>query len=137
MEFTILDKSNYLKGLFIVAKKDNQLAESEKNIIRGIGEKLGFASDFYEEILRSLLANKYINDDPIKFSDVKIAKSFVSDGLNLAFSDNVITEVEIGWLKQTAAVNEIEEEWFEEKISKYKNSSPFILNAEYALYSIL
>ena len=44
MEIPVKDKSNYLKGLLIVAKKDKQLADSEKRIIRGIGEKLGFAS---------------------------------------------------------------------------------------------
>lgn len=55
MEISILDKSNYLKGLLIVAKKDKQLAEQEKKIIRHCAEKLGFARDFYENTLKDLL----------------------------------------------------------------------------------
>ena len=43
-----------------------------KKIIRSIAEKLGFASDFYEETIQNLLANKYIDEGPIKFSDIKI-----------------------------------------------------------------
>ena len=92
MEIPIKDKSNYLKGLLIVAKKDKQLADSEKRIIRGIGEKLGFASDFYEDVLKDLLSNEYILEDPIKFSNIKIAKSFIDDGLKLAYSDNKMSD---------------------------------------------
>lgn len=133
----IQDRSSYLKGLLIIAKKDNQLAESEKEIIRGVANKLGFASDFYEETLRSLLANKYIADDPIKFSDAKIAQSFIVDGLILAYSDNQVSEKEIVWLKSTAEFNNISSDWFEKKIQQIKNSSNLLINKEFALYSII
>ncbi len=76
MNIPVIDKSNYLKGLLITARKDKKLAESEKKIIREIAERLGFSSDFYEETLRNLLANKYLIEDPVKFSDIKIAESF-------------------------------------------------------------
>ena len=52
--FTLIDKSNYLKGLLILAKKDNQLRDSEKNIIRSVAQRLGFSKDFYEETLQNL-----------------------------------------------------------------------------------
>ncbi len=137
MEIPIIDKSNYLKGLLIIAKKDKQLTEPEKAIIRNIAKKLGFANDFYESTLSSLLANKYILEDPIKFSDKKIAKSFLTDGLKLAFSDNIVSNVELDWLKATAAANEIDDSWFDEKLKNFKNSSAGILNSEFALYSII
>ena len=133
MELTLQDKSNYLKGLLIVAKKDNQLTEPEKQIIRDVALKLGFAKEFYEDTLKSLLVNKYIADDPIKFSTVKIAQSFVSDGLKLAFSDLSTNDKELKWLKSTSVVNNIEEEWLAEKIKRYKESS----NIEFALFSII
>ena len=60
MNIPVIDKSNYLKGLLITARKDKILAESEKKIIRKIGERLGFSSDFYEETLNNLLRNKYL-----------------------------------------------------------------------------
>ena len=137
MEIPVKDKSSYLKGLLIVAKKDKQLADSEKRIIRGIAEKLGFASDFYESVLKDLLSNEYILEDPIKFSNLKIAKSFVDDGLRLAFSDNKISDVEINWLIETAKHNNIEDEWFKLKVEQYKNSSPSFSMSDFALYSII
>lgn len=136
MEITFQDKSNYLKGLLIIAKKDNQLSDSEKKIIRRVGEKLGFASDFYEDILKNLLANKYIHDDPIKFSHIKIAKSFVDDGLRLIFSDNQFSDTELNWLKATSKENNIEPDWFEEKFHLYKNSTFSLLPQDFALFSI-
>ena len=133
MELTLLDKSNYLKGLLIVAKKDNQLTEPEKQIIRDVALKLGFATEFYEDTLKSLLINKYIADDPIKFSSIKVAQSFVSDGLKLTFSDIKLPDKELNWLKLTASVNNIDAEWFNDKVRKYKESS----NREFALFSII
>ncbi len=137
MEIPIKDKSNYLKGLLIVAKKDKQLADSEKRIIRGIGEKLGFAPDFYENVLKDLLSNEYIIEDPIKFSNLKIAKSFIDDGLKLAYSDNKISDVEIGWLSETAKHNDIEEKWFNEKLEYYKNTTASFSMSDFSLYSII
>lgn len=137
MEISIIDKSNYLKGLLITARKDNQLAESEKKIIKEISIKLGFASDFYEDIIKSLLNNKYIKDDPIVFSNTKIAESFIDDGLRLAFSDNKVSENEVKWLRTTAEVNNISNKWFEEKLTLRKNSPGLLLNTDFALYSII
>ncbi len=137
MEIPVKDKSNYLKGLLIIARKDNQLAETEKKIIRDIALRLGFATDFYEEVLKSLLANKYILEDPIIFSDLKIAKSFISDGLKLAYSVEVLAENKFEWLKQVALVNHIEEKWYQERLEKFKSSPNFWLNTEFALYSII
>ncbi len=137
MELTLMDKSNYLKGLLVVAKKDNQLTEPEKKIIRNIAFKLGFATDFYEDTLKSLLANKYIEEKPIKFSNKKIAELFVTDGLKLAFSDQMVSEKEIDWLKATAEENEIDGGWFEEKMKKNKDTSNLNMNSEFALFSII
>ena len=133
MQLTLLDKSNYLKGLLVVAKKDNQLTESEKNIIRKIADKLGFATEFYEETLKSLIENKYIAEDPIKFSSAMVAESFISDGLKLALSDINDHNEEILWLKSTADINGIDVKNFNDKIKKVKESS----HTEFALWSII
>jgi uncharacterized tellurite resistance protein B-like protein len=137
LNFKLLDKSNYLKGLLIIARKDKQLAESEKNILKSISEKLGFSSDFYEETIRNLLVNEHINDDPIKFSNKKIAASFISDGLKLAYSDKNIHDAEISWLKATAAENSLDEEWFNKELEKIQNETNLSLKSDLALYSIL
>ncbi len=137
MELTLLDRSNYLKGLLVVAKRDNQLTEPEKNILKGIAKRLGFATDFYEDTIRSLLANKYISDKPIKFSDKKVAESFVTDGLNLAFSDQLPAEKEIDWLRSTASENNLDEEWFNLRIKNVSQALKSNSNNNFALLSII
>ena len=137
MEFPLLDKSNYLKGLLIIARKDNQLAESEKNILKNIAQRLGFASDFYDETIKNLLLNKHISDEPIKFSNEKIATSFISDGLKLAFSDKKIHGDEIAWLKTTAFKNSLDEDWFNKELENIREESNLSLKSDLTLYSIL
>lgn len=133
MQLTLLDKSNYLKGLLVVAKKDKQLTEPEKNIIRKIANKLGFATEFYEETLKNLIENKYLVEDPIKFSSIVAAESFISDGLKLALSDINDHSEEMSWLRSTAEINGIDEKDFNDKIKKVKESS----HTEFALWSII
>lgn len=137
MNLTQIDKSNYLKGLLIIARKDNQLAESEKYILKNISDKLGFASDFYDETIKNLLYNKHINDEPIKFSSKRIAESFISDGLMLAFSDKKVHDPEIDWLKATAKENAIDENWFSNQMEKYKTESHSSKESNLTLYSII
>lgn len=137
MQISVLDKSKYLKGLLITARKDRNLADSERKIITGIAERLGFAKDFYEETLNSLLANKYIDEEPIKFSEEKIAESFIIDGLRLAYSDNYIESTEIDWLRKTAVENGLKEKWFDEQLSIFKANKGNLLKTYFALLSII
>jgi hypothetical protein len=138
MELQYQDKSNYLKGLLIVAKKDHQLADSEREIIRKIAEKLGFAADFYEETLRNLLLNNYILENPIKFTHKKVAESFIDDGLRLAFSDEKATDSEIDWLCATALANDLDDTWFSNRILNYKDVTGIVkVNSDFAIFSML
>jgi uncharacterized tellurite resistance protein B-like protein len=137
MNIPLLDRSNYLKGLFITAKLDKQLTEKEKEILRKISDKLGFAQDFYDETIRGLLSNKYLAEDPIIFSDINIAKSFIRDAVRLIYSDGQVSETEIGWVKRTAAVNSVEEEFMNNEIELNEKSSKHLINNDLALYSII
>jgi hypothetical protein len=137
MHIPQIDRSNYLKGLLITAKKDKQLAESERKIIKKLSERLGFSNDFFEETISSLLENKYITEEPITFSNKSIAASFLEDGLKLALSDDVITENEINWLKETAAANNIEADWFDKKFNELKGKPNLFGKMDFALYSLI
>ena len=137
MEIPQLDRSSYLKGLLITARKDNKLAESEIEIIKKFASRLGFSSDFFEETINNLLENKFITDEPIKFSDTSIAKSFIEDGLKLALSDNEIGREEISWLIETAQINGIKEEWVNKKMMDIKSKPHLIGNTEFALFSLI
>lgn len=137
MNIPVLDRSNYLKGLLITAKLDRHLTDKEKTIIKGISDKLGFATDFYNETIRGLLSNKYISEDPITFSDSKIARSFLSDAIKLAATDGDLSEIEMKWLKETAKLNNIDEDFIQKRIDSFKESPSLLRNTEFALYSII
>ena len=68
---------------------------------------------------------------------MKIARSFIDDGLKLAFSDNKISDTEINWLSETARHNDIDEKWFSDKLESYKNSTVSFSISDFALYSII
>ena len=137
MNIPLLDRSNYLKGLFITAKLDRQLTEKEKEILKKISDKLGFAKDFYDETIRGLLSNKYLAEDPIIFSDQNIAKSFIRDAIRLVYSDGLVAGNEIEWLKKTASANNIEDEFVKEEIQLNESSSKPLINSDFALFSII
>jgi hypothetical protein len=137
LEIPQLDRSSYLKGLLITARKDNQLSKTEISIIKKIATRLGFSSDFFEETISNLLNNKYITEEPIKFSEQDIAKSFIEDGLKLALSDDTITEDEINWLKETAKENSIDEEWVSKKINEIQSKPHLLGKMDFALFSLI
>ena len=130
--FTVLDKSLYLKGLLVLARKNNKIIENEKNIIRDAAKRLGFSKDFYEDTLRYLLANKYIEETPVKFSNPTIAKIFISEGIQLAIADNDFCKGELEWLRLVAQENELPENWLDEQI---KNITQPTLEPNQPLYN--
>jgi hypothetical protein len=137
VEIPQLDRSSYLKGLLITARKDNKLVESEIAIIKKFASRLGFSSDFFEETIKHLLENKYITEEPIKFSEKNIAKSFIEDGLKLALSDDVVGAEELSWLIETAKINGIDKEWVSKKKLDIQSKPHLIGNTEFALFSLI
>jgi uncharacterized tellurite resistance protein B-like protein len=137
MNIPIIDRSNYLKGLFITAKLDKELTEKEKDILKKISDKLGFATDFFHETVRSLLINKYIIEEPIVFSNLEIAQSFIKDAVKLACVNGVITNAEIDWLKKTADINKINSNFVEKEFKSFRDTPRSLIGSDLALYSII
>ena len=137
MNIPLIDRSNYLKGLFITAKLDKELSSKEKEILKKISDKLGFASDFFDETIRNLLVNKYIKEEPITFSDKEIAHSFLNDAIKLACANDLVTEAEINWLKNTADANNIDSKIVDKEFKMYQESPKSFLSRDFALFSII
>lgn len=137
MEIPLIDRSNYLKGLFITAKLDKQLSNKEKEILKNISDKLGFAKDFYDETIRGLLSNKYLTEEPIIFSDRAIAETFLRDAIRLIFCDGSDTKNELEWLRKTAAANLIGDEFLNKEISQYLDKKKIAVPNDFALFSII
>ena len=65
---TILDKSNYFKGLILLARKDNIIAKQERELLQSVGKSLGFEENFCNDSINYILENEYVSKDPPKFS---------------------------------------------------------------------
>ena len=137
MNIPLIDRSNYLKGLFITAKLDKELSQAEKDILKKISDKLGFASDFFQETVRSLLSNKYIIEEPILFSSQMIASSFLKDAIKLACANDPVSDEEFNWLKKTAEINNISGGFVEKEFKTIKDTPRSIIGSDFALYSII
>ena len=137
MKIPLVDKSSYLKGLFITARLDKQLNEKEKEILKKISDKLGFAPDFFDETIRGLLSNKYIVDDPIVFTDNNVAKSFIKDAVKLAFADGEVSNSEIEWIKKTANINSLDDEFVTNEFKANQSLHKLWPNVELSLFSMI
>ncbi len=118
MKIPAVDRSKYLRGLLIVARMDKRISESDKKIITNTAKHLGFSSNFYEEVLNTLLFNQYICNDPVSFETSYLAKHFLTDAIKLACSNKNLCDDEISWFKDTAFLNMVETEWLEDRLAQ-------------------
>ncbi len=120
----VLDRSNYFKGLLILAIKDNVIVEEEEKLLMSAGSKLGFEKMFCHNAIQQSLENEYLTQTPPVFSDKRIAEQFLEDGLKLAISDSVFDPYELQWLHSVADVNNVSKEWLSNKIEEFIDFKP-------------
>jgi hypothetical protein len=108
VRISIIDGSNYFKGLLLLVRKDNEVKQPEIELMKRIGKTLGFEKEFCDNAIRDILENKYIVDAHPVFSSKELALKFIKDGLFVAFSDNEIHPSEEQWLRLTAEKNGID-----------------------------
>lgn len=105
MKMTLIDRSNYFKGLLLLIRKDRKTTQAEIDLMNRIGQILGFEKCFCANAIAEILDNNYVVDKPVMFSTPKIAEKFIRDGLSLAFVDNEFHPREEQWLRSTAEKN--------------------------------
>jgi len=137
MAIPLRDKSNYLRGLLILARKDNYISANDRAIITKAAEWLGFSSEFCNEILNTLLENEFIESDPVKFINHTVAQSFISDGLKLVCSNKVKGNGELLWLRKTAEINYINQDWCDKELAHCKCYIRNTIPTQLTLYSII
>ncbi len=115
MRISVLDGSNYFKGLLLLARKDRKITEEEKGMMRTVGSILGFEKKFVENAIREILENRHISAEPPVFSTKELAEKFLIDGLAIAASDGDIHPREDEWLHSVARSNHVEESWLAEQ----------------------
>ena len=112
MEISVIDASNYFKGLLLLIRKDHKVTDPEAAMISRIGKQLGFEREFCETAIREIITNKYIEDDPPLFSSRELAMMFVKDSLAVALSDGILDYKEEKWLRTVVDRNQLSRRWF-------------------------
>ena len=118
MEISVIDASNYFKGLLLLIRKDHRVTDAEVALTARVGKRLGFEKEFCESAVQEILKNKYIEDTPPLFSSRELAMMFIKDGLALALADGRIEYKEEKWLRDVAEKNLISRHWFVEELVK-------------------
>ena len=115
MKITVIDGSNYFRGLLLLIRKDRKITQAEIELMKRVGKTLGFEKTFCDKAISEILGNKYIVDAPPVFSTKELAIKFIKDGLCLAFSDNDVHPSEEQWLRSTAEKNGLDLKWFSQE----------------------
>ncbi len=110
MGIELLDRSKYLKGLLILARKDNQITPKEREILKKVGKNLSFEERFIETAINEVLDNEYLTEEPPVFSNIYAAESFIKNGILLASVDKRIDRRELLFLTRVAEANKIGKE---------------------------
>ena len=122
MSLNIMDRSLYFKGLLILSRIDKNVSTQEKEILKNVGNSLGFNKEFSESTINEVVNNKHLKDEPLKFSNQQIANMFLRDAIKLAFCDSNLDEKEYNWILECAKMNEIPEKRIKEKITSLLNA---------------
>ena len=112
MKITLVDRSNYFKGLLLLISKDGRITDTERKMTQRIGKALGFEKEFCERAIDGILENKFIENVPPEFSTKELAAKFIRDGLILACCDGEIHRRKKSWLRSTARKNGLNSRWF-------------------------
>lgn len=115
MKASLIDRSNYYRGLLVLIGRDRIIDRRERTLILQIGTMLDFDIRFCEAAIADLLENKHITDEPILFDEPLIAQCFLRDALRLALIDKEMHSQELSWLKTVARTNKLTDEWFDEE----------------------
>ena len=116
MKISFMDRSLYFKGLLLLIRKDQVVAEEERALMMRIGQLFNFEKRFCQEVIDDILTNRHVLDEPPLFSEPAISRCFIQDGLKLSLVDGHIHESEWQWLKAVAAKNNLDQNWCEAQL---------------------
>jgi len=113
MKISVLEGSEYFRGLLLLIARDRAVAEPEAALMMRIGRTLGLEKEFCEGAVREILENSHVSSDPPVFSSPVLARMFIRDGLTIAAADRAVHEAEEEWLRLAAQRNGVGADWYE------------------------
>jgi len=120
MKASLIDRSNYYRGLLVLIGQDRIIHPDEHTLVLQFGKILNFDKRFCEAAIADLLDNEHINENPIFFDERKIAECFLQDALRLSLIDNEAHTRELAWLETIARANKLSEDWLKKEYRKIR-----------------
>jgi len=120
----LADRGNYYRGLLVLIRRDRVISVAERELMIRLGQGLDFDIRFCENSINELPKNPHIKAEAIKFSDKRVAESFLHDAVSVAFADGVLHPKEWVWLRAVAAANGLEDERLEAEIQSLQGPKP-------------
>lgn len=117
---SILDKSNYLRALLILIRKDKNVWDHEMELFFEEGNSLGFEKNFCENSLNNLMQNVNIDSKPPIFFDKEIAKKLLMKGIHIINTDIKIHPEKLTFLESVAKINGLFQVWHTDLIKQLK-----------------
>ena len=120
-----IDKSNYLRGLLLLIKSNKSINETEKKRIKEVSNVLGFNGHFVDNAISDLLDNEFLVESPPKFTNHKLAETFIKDAIKISLIEDVLNIYKIHWLMLFAINNDLSKQWlFMELEYFFENDNP-------------
>jgi RNAse (barnase) inhibitor barstar len=120
MNLSLLNRSNYYRGLLVLLRRDRIIDARERELMLQVGKILDFDKRFCEAAIDDLLSNTHITREPLIFSDEHVRECFFRDALRLALVDDCLHPIELRWLRAMAQANNQSEQWLEAIIREFK-----------------
>ncbi len=130
MNITVLEASEYFRGLLILIRKDFKTTQHEIDVVKRIGKILGFAEEFCANAVSEILENPFITEESPLFSTRELAIKFLRDGISIAFADGEAHPREEEWLGSVARKNGVDPVILLEELKKPQGAPGAPLEAE-------
>ena len=114
-----IDKSNYLRGLLILIKRNRKINEMEKKRIKEVSDVLGFNGYFVDNAINELLDNEFLVGTPPKFTNHILAETFIKDAIKIALIQDLLNIHKIQWLMSFAVNNDLSKQWLFMELEYY------------------
>jgi hypothetical protein len=118
---SIVDKSNYLRGLLIFILKDKNVWDHEMSLFLDEGKSLGFNKEFCEDSINNLILNSYIDIEPPVFFDKAVAKKLINKGIQIISDDKKVHPDKLAFLEAVAKKNGLTKEYKMNLLRRFKN----------------
>ena len=106
-EIDYKDRSEFLRGLSVIIRKNNCENIDEKTMFLTIGKYFGFEKGFCEKSLQHLMVNKYISEKPPVFSTEFIAESIINEVTKIMSQTHPMSDTTVELLQLAANVNTV------------------------------